>query len=1143
MKLSQLVLSADRYSTSYRGAVWCLLAVLAVLFGFSAFPAAAGADQQAIEFESGALGAPLDGQGDIVFPKALGYRPYRVDVGGSRAHSGTGVGDLGRCVQEAEAKGEDPGGCEGFRANTTGVLARTATSVSVFAGRFGPIQPGEEPEGAVLVAYGANGNVLGSAGPAPIGEAFDTHLQVQSAAGDIASFRIEAASGQNPGPDLGIDDLTVQFASGGAPDFSIAGPNQVLAIVEGQQLAVPVRISRLNGSSGPIALSAQDLPSGVEADPLTVQSGQSSATLVLRAAADAPDTDFTPTEAKIVATPLGPGAGPSPRTAPLSLRVAADFALSVDGFSPANPSPGSWIPIAVPDCAPVDVPVRVERDIAMSRDVLLGLRSATSGSAALPGGVSAEILPDATVAPGGDLAARRILRIAVDWPRLASERGLPIALEGEAGDELGSSTHVLPLRLLRASPHAEIADGRPGSGRATTPRFGGPGTVVRIHGAGFCRGTKVEVGNPQAVAPARLIDDHTIEFEVPRYATTGPITIDPPGMVPAYATEDTLNVDSFRNTGGFQFKNYAGGELSLGELREAFGDDSVFLGVNPCWPFGECRVRTGIVDPVASQAWGVLTLLSGNGGQCFGMTLGSQELRSGRVPYGRFPGSGGPRAAGRVFDLSGAEHPAKSLRSFLAAEQAKQFSDEFVGAWTDRPKRLSAQLRTLEREFDRNRTAVVALQEENENGGHSLIAYDMTQTATTADIYAYDPNRPFVPSGEESSGALHRDALNESVIHVDRAKGTWSFDFASDLFFGERTWSGGQDGSLWVIPHGAVPDDPSLPGLGALRSYLQSVIFGSADGSVRASAPGQGAEFLPSSDGLSGAAGPAAGTWVSEDRDRPLAVGFEGLKAGHYTEAYTAPGFLATASDVATARGVRDRVLGDGDSLRFASGSDRPLTLSLARRSGPELSTEATLRTHASAGGADTASLGDAGALGYAHEGAPTTLRFTLTGVRRDGGPATFASGPVAIRDGDRLRAVPLDRGLRRVRLVVRDARGGTRTRVLRTRAVSHGHVALGAPRLSGRRLSIRVGLDGIRGRAILGTTLRLTRGGHLVARRAVAVRAPAGTRRVRWRLPRRLDPGRYRLLSDVRALAAGAQSATAAGSATAHRAARVEIR
>lgn len=1108
-----------------------------ILFTLAALPSLAVADVQTIEFDTAPppLGLPLDGQGDVSFPKALGFRPYRVEVGATRAHSGASVGDLGRCVQEAEASGKNPGSCEGFQAQTTGVLARTANSVSLFAGRIGPILPGEEPEQAILHAYDAAGNPLDTAGPLPLSESFSSHLEVSSAAGAIARFRVEAVSGPNggnAGPDLGIDDLAVNFADGGEPDFAVSAPSEVLALVQGQELAVPVQISRVNGSNGPIELSVSDLPTGVSAAPVIVESSQSSATIVLRADPSAPDTDFTPKEATITADPLGnPNVGPAPRTTTVLVRVAAAFELGVGGYSGANPPPGDAVRIEVPDCAVAEVPFSVSRDIAMDRSISLSLEADTKEGGDLGAGLSTEILPGAEVPPGGNLVAHGTLRFRTAPGSDLALRPIRGFLVGTVGSGPAASTHRFPIELVRAQPHAMAEVRASKSAFALTPRFGKDGTPVHIHGTGFCPGTTVEVGNEGGLARPSLLDEHTLAFTVPRYATGGQVTINPPGGFASYHTDGEMVVDSVRNSDGFRFSNPDFKSLSLAEFTKAFGADDLFVRVNPCWPFGDCSVSTGFLDPIAAAEWGVMGKLFE--AHCFGMVLGSLELTSGKEPYRQFT------SGNRVYDLPNSYGPSSAVESFLDATQVRQDSAEFLEARLNHEDSLAAQLETLEREFAHGREVMISIKHGWE--GHSLLAYDLVQTPGSAEIYAYDPNRPFQPV-EEHSEHFHRQDIDSSTIRIDKAKRTWSFSIDDAPMPAATVWEGGDDGSLWAAASSSFPEDPSLPGLGTLYSEIQSVVFDSKGGAVRTVKGSGDAEFLPTAEAAPGRVSAGGGTWATDDLSRPLGVVFQGRRDGRYSQAYTAPGFIATASDVKTARGVRDRVEGDGETLTFFSGADRPLELKLARDESATLSTTATLDTHASAEGADTAGIAADGALTYAHEGAPTTARFTLTTVRRNGGPATFVSGPVRVGRGDRLRVKPLGRNLGQVRLVVRGANGRNRTRLLRNRGRAQARLALGAPRISGHRLSLRLSLAGVHGRAILGATLRLMHGLHLVARKAVALRNVTGARRLTWKLPHRVKRGHYRLLADVRAIVTGAPGATSTASASARRRARIRV-
>ncbi|MGB7685856.1 MAG: IPT/TIG domain-containing protein, partial [Solirubrobacterales bacterium] len=688
---------------------------IALALGFlcllAAFPTVARADVQTIDFDTAppALGSPVDRVGDVSFPLNLGFRPYRTEVG-LRAHSGTTVADLGRCSEEVEARGGDPISCEFFQALTTGVLARTASSVTLFAGRFGPATPFDAPVQATLTAFSAAGAQLATTGPVAIGaNGFNTRLSVSSAAGNIARFTVKATSGPNAeaeAGDLGIDDVTVNFADGGAPDFTVSAPDQVLALVQGQSVEVPVQINRLNGSTGPVALSVTGLPNGVSAAPVTIPRNQSAATIVLNAAPDVPETNFLPAEATIVATPEDANVAPAPRTARLLVRVAKDFELSAGGFSEKQLGRNRSVEVEYADCTTVEVPVKIRRDIAMTQEITLSLRGSSNAippvnpATGLPPGVSAEILPNPIVSPSGGLTAERTLRFRVNSPKADFSAAL-IIIEGRVGSDPAAPPHSVRVELDRAKPTATVPDNRPGF-KYLTPRYGGQGTTIRIHGNGFCQGTTVDVGNQYAPVPATLVDEHTIEVNVPPKATDGKLLIRPPAPLPPYRAQDpALFFDSFRNVNGFQFENYPYHSISLGELVKAFGADDLFIKVNPCWPFGSCPVPTGLLSPMAAIDWSVFNIVVRSletTGHCFGMSLAARQFITGKEWVSNFNRPGGA-AAKSVYELGYPSGPGVELNHFLDALHLRQFSAEGIDAWFNRPESLSAQLKTIEKEF------------------------------------------------------------------------------------------------------------------------------------------------------------------------------------------------------------------------------------------------------------------------------------------------------------------------------------------------------------------------------------------------------------------------------------------------------------
>jgi len=1091
-----------------------LCSLLGLLLLLAALPATAGAELQTIDFESGAaLDAPIDTIGDVTFPQDPGFRPYRTDVG-AHAHSGTTVGDVGRCFEETH---QGPG-CELVPPHTTALLARTAQSVTLFAGRFDVQSPFNPLGTATLTAFhgGPDGTPVATTGPVPIASGdFNTPLTVTSASANIDSFTVTGANAA-----VGIDDVEVDFA-GGQPDLSVAATDQVVALVQGQQTQIPIRLSRVNGSNGTVRLSIRGLPTGVTGSfsPALVTEAGTTSTLTLTAGPDATDSDFHATTATIVADPQGDAnVAPAPRVASLNVRVAKSFELGSGDQTDTNQRSNQSVEIAAPQCAPVDVPLKITRDIAMTRDISLSVEPAAEDAAPeLPDGVEARILDSPVVAPGGNVVAQRTLRFTVQPYVQLPPGGLPLLLVAKAD---GAPERTLKLSLFNLSPTAEVASTSTGSNVVQTPRFQQDGSRVRITGDGFCAGTHVQVGADPEFIPATTVDDHTIEFTVPRNALTGPVHILPPAYNADYVAGGQLIVDDVRNTDGFQFVNPSFGSLSWSELVRAFGHDDTSIDVNPCWPVGDCTV-TSVPSPIALTQWPVLRAMT-DGAHCFGMGLAIQDFLSGKESYRGFADP----APASIYAIPSADGPGPDLKSLLNVEQVKQYSDEFASAYFQRPRSIYEQFAIIQQELAHHRYAMVTLHGPGVFDGHTVLAYDMARTGpTSVRIYTYDPNQPSVD--ERLDPEAHQLRIDQGTIRIDEAEGTWTFP--------DSGWAGKlNDGSLWAVPSGTMPDDPSLPDHGVVTSFL----FGAAPGTAVPVETSANATPLPSQQGTPGQS--SGGEWVAR-AGAPASVTIEGVKAGSYAEAYSGLGFVASVADVATATGVRDTLTGSGDGIALASGKARALTVALARKAAGA-TVAATVQTHASAHGSDRAALGAGGALSYAHAGAATQVSVSLTSVRSDGGPATFASGPIPVHNGDRLSVKPLDRALSRARVTIRDAHGRTTTRVLRSRARRVGRLTLGAPRVTGRRVALRIRLAGAHGGAVLGATLRLMRGSRVVARKALVLRSAAGAHALAWRLPRRVASGRYRLVVDARAVPTGVRGSGALASAVARRAAHVAV-
>lgn len=1047
---------------------------LLLLGAFAISVASASADRINVDFESGpplrtAVQDDYLASAFVSFPQDPGYRPYRTDVG-QKAHSGHVVADVSGslCQLETTGSGSD---CEFVTGGTTGRLARTATSVTVFAGAIND-QP--QPETVMLIGHPTNGTDVVSAN-VPISSAITTPVSVSSPAGDIDSFTLEASAG-----DLAFDDLTLDFPQNSLPDISPTTTSQVVPALSGNRTPVQISLGRVNGSNGPVRVSVTGLPSGVTAQPVTSSATATSATLVLTAAANAPSTNFQPTRATVTADPLGSAkVAPSRRLTNLDVRVASPYDLAI--------AQGHTGDVALPACAPVDVPIVLPRDISFSGMIHVGVDG-------LPPDVSADVQPSADVLPGVGLTAERTIRFT---RTTASKLPADVTVKAQSG----TTVRTVKLHLDAALQTAMVT-----TGLGLTPRLRTDGTEIRITGNGFCPGTSVKVGNINAVVDATVLDAHTLSFHVPTLATTDRVGIDPSQGDPGYMTSNTLQIDSFRNVDGFQFHNFPFDGLSLGELTDAFGADDLFLKVNPCGLWGgDCTVVTGILDPTVALQWPIISeALKNSNGHCFGISRAVQEFLSRKKSLRSFT------TGGSVFSIPSADHPQTFVAHCLDSQHALQASGEFLRAWLLRDRSVRGQVDRVRSALAPGDFPIVAIRHGFD--GHALIAYNLVDDPDgTAEIYTYDPNREFSPLEDTGPGS-HALAVLGSNIHVDAARGSWSYDRLNG-----DTWSGGNGGTLFAVPESTIPQDPALPGssLFSEGNSLGILMFGSDDDAVRLTGSPSGADYVPPLD--SNGNGGAGGTLVLEGSARPVSASLVGRKDGQYSAAVISNRFAGSVTGVTTTPGVHDELRGRGDTVTFDGGENRPLTVQLAQRpTGADATAwSATLHTDATSRHADSAGLSPAGRLSYRHDGAATTVSFMLAGLSPRAGSNRFASGPVPLGAGDRLSVNP-DGRLGSVHVTIADGHGQSRSMTLRNRARAQARLTLGRPRLAGSLVRVQARVAGLKSRAVMGVVLRIVRGRRLLLRRVTSVRhTQDGRRTFRFALPH-LASGHYRLLANA---------------------------
>jgi hypothetical protein len=1027
--------------------------------------ATAAADRISLDFETGpSLGTPIGNDyqaaGFVSFPRDPGFQPVRRDMG-NRAHSGHVVLDAGGllCVEENYSD------CEFAKGTTTGVLTRTASVITMFVGATE--DPGG-PETVVLEGHRTNGTEIDSAPVSIDSTAINKPISVTSPAADISSFVLRASGGP-----LAFDDLTLDFPANSLADIAPSVTNQVVPVLAGGTTPVQVHIDRLNGSGGPVQVSASNLPQGVSAQPVTTSG--TTATLNLKGAPNAPSTDFHPVRATITADPMhNAGVAPFPRSTTLDVRVANPYDLQLaDGTSPN---------VALPACAPLDVPLRLPRDIGLNDTIHLSVTG-------LPAGTGADFLRSADVAPGGGLTAERTLR-------LTRTAGLALPKDITVTAQAPEGTRTLTLHVVGNSGTATVT---PGFG--LTPRLGLDGTEIDVTGSGFCPGTRVEVGNAEATVDAKVAGNHTgLSFHIPALATTGPVVIIPTqGDIP-YFSDNTLQVDSFRNTDGFQFQNFDYDGLSLGEMADAFGANDIFLSFNPCGFLGDCTIVTPIPNTVAAVEWPIISAaLSSGHGHCFGISRAVQEFLSGHKSLRTF-------TTGDAFSIPSAARPQTDMIHFLDGQHALQASSEFLDAWFNRDTSVRGQLLRLKAAMARHDFPIVTMQHGRQ--GHAVLAYNVVDNADgTSDVYVYDNNRQFTPS-EDVFGQLHQSQVMDSVIHMDPVRGAWSFKMA-----GGTTWGGGNGGTIFAAPESTIPQDPSLPGLSTVGSALTYLVFGSANAASTTTGPGPGVSYLPALDPH--AVPGAGGTLIA--RGHPIESTFVGRKRGTYSAAVMAGGFAGSVSKVSTSPGVHDIVSGAGNAISFDPGATRPVTMQLAQqaRSATGTSWAATLQTRADAKHPESTGLTRNGTLEISHSGSSPTVSFTLTSMRASAGATKFVSGPVRVPRDVGVAVTP-GAGLRTVRVTITDTTGRARSMTLRNHARPPARLSVTRPRLTHPDVTLAVRVAGLRARAVMGVVLRVLHGRRVIARRVALVGAVRnGHRIVLFPLPSNLQ-GRVRLIANV---------------------------
>ncbi len=303
-----------------------LLVLTVTVAASAAFAPAAHAATHVVTFDDQPIGTTITNQYlvadgvEFTQPSDPGDAPF-VQDGAGQAHSGTHVANFDT----------DPCCGENFSPRfTRGELSTTASSVSVEAGYIGAAGANSAIQ---LIGYNADNVAVGTSALVTVnGGAPMTHLQVSSAASDIKYFDVKQAytGGEASAHDVAIDDLTIVTPDAPQPpDFTLTSGTGVLDVLQGQSLADTIRVNRVNGSSGDIAMSVSGLPTGMTGtfSPNPVPGDTGATTLTVTAAAlAAPTVNYS--NVTITGTPAA-GAGPAPRTISAIARISANCTNTV----------------------------------------------------------------------------------------------------------------------------------------------------------------------------------------------------------------------------------------------------------------------------------------------------------------------------------------------------------------------------------------------------------------------------------------------------------------------------------------------------------------------------------------------------------------------------------------------------------------------------------------------------------------------------------------------------------------------------------------------------------------------------------------------------------------------------------------------
>lgn len=374
--------------------------------------------------------------------------PIKIGDLPAQAHSGNQVADISQCT------GGMP--CEFAAQAIGGQLDKPATRVQVYVGAF---QDNAGTAEVNLKGFDASHHLLNSSSvTVTAGAGFQTPLVVISTQ-PIAYFELSAPA--SSAVRVGMDDLTIEtIATPSQPDFDVTGP-QAIELRQGSSSDVTLTVRRFNGSVGAVTFGVDGLPSGVSA---------AFKPRVTRAASPPEEVILTLSAAPAASTNAGSPTSITIKASPTELRadVLGDVRLVSSGAGPANKQivlgisvvPNFYVQllsqpaITVPECSPVEIPLRVVRAPGFRDPVLLGISN-------VPPGISASFSPNPAVfSTDGALATNVSLNLV---PHPGSVQNVMSATIAGSSPPLAIVT--TPLMITTTFTRCELTPSASGNGR------------------------------------------------------------------------------------------------------------------------------------------------------------------------------------------------------------------------------------------------------------------------------------------------------------------------------------------------------------------------------------------------------------------------------------------------------------------------------------------------------------------------------------------------------------------------------------------------------------------------------------------------------------------------------------------------------